>query len=95
MYIKIGKKTYPCTKHIKRNDCLKFLSVSPDPGTVSGTVHLYRDDGFLLQSFDTGDYIRQSYSGTILAFYKYPKPEPVETPHVPTDREILHTLLGV
>lgn len=81
MYLKIGENQYSCTKRIKSSaGTLKFLGVSPAPGEVSGTIQMYRDDGFLMSEDDTGQYIRQKYAGTLLAFFAYPEPEPVPTP---------------
>lgn len=81
MYLKIGENQYSCTKRIKSAaGTLKFLGVSPAPGEVSGTIQMYRDDGFLMSEDDTSQYIRQKYAGTLLAFFAYPEPEPVHTP---------------
>ena len=81
MYLKIGENQYSCTKRIKSAaGTLKFLGVSPSPGEVSGTIQMYRDDGFLMSEDDTSQYIRQKYAGTLLAFFSYPEPEPVPTP---------------
>ena len=81
MYLKIGEKQYSCTKRIKSAaGTLKFLGVSPSPGEVSGTIQMYRDDGFLMSEDDTSQYIRQKYAGTLLSFFAYPEPEPVPTP---------------
>lgn len=85
MYLKIGENQYSCTKRIKSAaGTLKFLGVSPAPGEVSGTIQMYRDDDFLLSEDDTSQYIRQKYSGTLLAFFAYPEPEPAPvTPSTP------------
>ena len=81
MYLKIGENQYSCTKRIKSAaGTLKFLGVSPAPGEVSGTIQMYRDDGFLMSEDNTSQYIRQKYAGTLLAFFAYPEPEPVPTP---------------
>ena len=96
MYLKIGENQYSCTKRIKSAaGTLKFLGVSPAPGEVSGTIQMYRDDGFLLAEDDSEGYTRQTYAGTILTLTNKPEPTPVETVHVPTDGEVLNTLLGV
>ena len=85
MYLKIGENQYSCTKRIKSNaGTLKFLGVSPAPGEVSGTIQMYRDDGFLMSEDDTSQYVRQKYAGTLLAFFSYPEPEPAPvTPSIP------------
>lgn len=78
MYLLINNEEYPVTKRIVSRDTVKYLSVSPDPGTVSGTIQMYRDDGFLLSEDSTDNYTRQIYSGTILTLTN--KPEPVSAP---------------
>ena len=95
MYLKIGDNQYTVTRRIKSADTLKYLGVTPDPGEVSGTIEMYRDDGFLL-SEDSADYARQSYTGTLLTLTNLPEPTPPEpVPYVPSDTEVLNTLLGV
>lgn len=95
MYLLINNTQYPVTKRIVTKDTVKYLSVSPEPPTVSGTIQMYRDDGFLLAEDDSENYSRQTYAGTILTLTNKPEPTPVETVHVPTDGEVLNTLLGV
>lgn len=95
MYLLINNEQYPMTKRIVSKDTVKYLSVSPNPGTVNGSIQMYRDDGFLLAEDDSTSYTRQTYAGTILTLTNKPEPTPVETVHVPTDGEVLNTLLGV
>lgn len=85
MYLKIGENQYSCTKRIKSAaGTLKFIGVSPAPGEVSGTIQMYRDDGFMMSEDDTSQYIRQKYAGTLLAFFSYPEPAPAPvTPSIP------------
>ena len=81
MYLKIGENKYSCKKRIKSAaGTLKFLGVSPAPGEVSGTIQMYRNDGFLMSEDDVSGYIRQKYAGTMLAFFAYPEPEPAPAP---------------
>ena len=85
MYLKIGEKQYSCTKRIKSAaGTLKFLGVSPAHGEVSGTIQMYRNDGFLMSEDDVSGYIRQKYAGTLLAFFAYPEPEPAPPSSAPT-----------
>lgn len=95
MYLKIGETQYPCTRRIVTGDTIKYLSVKPNPGEVTGKIQMYRDDGFLLSEDDASKYARQTYAGTIFTLTNKPEPVPVETVHVPTDGEVLNTLLGV
>ena len=81
MYLKIGNKQYSVSKRILTKSTLKFLSVKPEPnGKVSGTIQMYRDDGFLLSEDTVEDYARQIYTGTVLTLTNKPEPVPVPTP---------------
>ena len=80
MYLKIGKTQYPCTRRIVTGDTIKYLSVSPNPGEVTGKIQMYRDDGFLLSEDNADDYARQTYAGTIFTLTNKPVPVPVPTP---------------
>ena len=95
MYLLINDTQYTVSRRIVTSDTIKYLSVEPDPGTVTGAIKMYRDDGFFL-SEDNADYARQSYSGTLLTLTNRPEPQPPEPqPYVPSDTEVLNTLLGV
>lgn len=80
MYIKIGDNQYPCTRRIVTGDTIKYLSVSPNPGEVTGKIQMYRDDGFLLSEDNADEYARQTYAGTIFTMTNKPEPVPVPTP---------------
>lgn len=80
MYIKIGKTQYPCTRRIVTSDTIKYLSVTPNPGEVSGIIQMYRDDGFLMAEDNADNYERQTYAGTIFTLTNKPEPVPVPTP---------------
>lgn len=80
MYIKIGKTQYPCTRRIVTKDTVKYLSVKPNPGEVTGKIQMYRDDGFLMAEDNADNYERQTYAGTILTLTNKPVPVPVPTP---------------
>ena len=80
MYIKIGKTQYPCTRRIVTKDTVEYLSVSPNPGEVTGKIQMYRDDGFLLSEDNADEYARQTYAGTILTLTNKPVPVPVIPP---------------
>ena len=80
MYIKIGDNKYPCTRRIVTGDTIKYLSVKPNPGEVTGKIQMYRDDGFLLSEDNADEYALQTYAGTILTLTNKPEPVPVPTP---------------
>ena len=80
MYLKISDAQYSVKRRIKTEDTVRFLSVEPDPGTVSGIIGMYRDDGFLMSEDNAADYARQSYAGTLLTLTNVPEPEPQPVP---------------
>lgn len=80
MYLKIGKTQYPCTRRIVTGDTIKYLSVKPNPGEVTGKIQMYRDDGFLLSEDNADEYARQTYAGTIFTLTNKPEPVPVPVP---------------
>ena len=80
MYIKIGNNQYPCTRRIVTGDTVKYLSVSPNPGEVTGKIQMYRDDGFLMSEDNADEYARQTYAGTIFTLTNKPVPVPVIPP---------------
>ena len=83
MYLKIGEKQYSVSRRVVTEDTIKYLSVTPDPGEVTGKIQMYRDDGFLLSEDDAGNYTRQTYAGTLLTLTNKPVPEPAPQPSAP------------
>ena len=95
MYIKIGKTQYLCTRRIVTGDTIKYLSVKPNPGEVTGKIQMYRDDGFLLSEDDASKYARQTYAGTIFTMTNKPEPVPVPTPAPEPQANRAETLAAV
>jgi hypothetical protein len=62
----INDVRYACSKRIVTNDTIKYLSVTPNPGAISGTIQLYRDDGFLMCEDDVSKFARHIMAGSIL-----------------------------
>ena len=83
MYLKIGEKQYSVSRRVVTEDTIKYLSVTPDPGEVTGKIQMYRDDGFLFSEDDAGNYTRQTYAGTLLTLTNQPVPEPAPQPSAP------------
>lgn len=80
MYLVIGEETYTCKRRRVSADkqTITYSGVEPDPGTVSGTVEMFRDDGYRMSRDDAGEFARQTYSGTTLTLTNAPEPEPPE-----------------
>lgn len=45
------------------------------PAPVSGEIKLYADDGFLLRTDNTSDYLRQTFANGVLTLTNVPEPE--------------------
>lgn len=93
MYLIINGDRYSVSRRLVSSDTIKYLSVVPDPGEVTGVIQMYTDEDFLLSEDTADSYERKTYAGTLLTLTN--KPEPVPQPYVPTDSDVLNTLLGV
>lgn len=82
MYLKINGAQHTVTRRIVGSDTIKYLGVTPAPASISGTINMYRDDGFLMSSDNAGSFARKLYSGTLLQLTN--KPEPDASEYVPT-----------
>ena len=96
MYLLINNTRHACTRRIVTEDTIRYLGVEPAPAEITGAAQLYRDDGFLMSEDNLDSFARKIYTGTLLTVTNVPEPQPVEPgPYVPTDTDILNTLLGV
>ena len=78
MYLLINDTRHTVSRRIVTKDTIKYLSVTPEPGTVSGTIQVYRDDGFLMAEDNADGFERQQYIGTLLTLTNKPEPIPVD-----------------
>ena len=78
MYLMINGNRHTCSRRIKTADTIKFLSVTPAVEEISGTVYMYRNDGFLLSCDNLDNYERKSYVGTLLTATNALEPVPVD-----------------
>lgn len=85
MYLIINGKQHTCIRRIKQADTIKYLSVTPAPEEISGTIQMFRDDGFLMSEDNADGFERRFMSGTLLTLTNAPEPTP--TPHIPTLEE--------
>ena len=69
------------------------------PVPVDGEIVLCADDGFVLRTDKTADYMRQIFENGVLTLTNTPEPKPVEpsepTESEPTADELLKILAGV
>ena len=74
MYLKINGVNHSVSKRIVKGQTIRYLSVTPAVGEISGTIQMFRDDGFLMSEDNADDYARKSYTGTLLQISNDPEP---------------------
>ena len=93
MYLTINNQNYPLRRRRLTSQSVTYFGMTEMPETVSGTITMYRDDGFEMSTDDADSYARQVKSGTVLTLTNEPEPEPEVDE--PTADEILNVMLGV
>ena len=91
MYLMINGNRHTVKRRLVSSDTIKYLGVTPEPDTVSGTISMYRNDGFLMSEDNAGNFTRKVYSGTVLLLTNKPEPntEPFEpVPDVPSAKVV-------
>lgn len=73
MYLTINDANYTVTRRLVSSDTIKYLGVTPEPAEISGTIKMYRNDGFLMSSDNTDHFDRKLFSGTLLQLTNKPK----------------------
>ena len=77
MYIKYQETTYPCECY--PSDVMVYSGLPDDfPAPVTGEIVLCDDDGFVMRTDNSEDYLRQMFEGGVLTLTN--EPEPVEPP---------------
>lgn len=102
MYINYNNMKYPCT--CRPASTMVYSGLSNDfPAPVNGEIVLCADDGFVLRTDNSADYLRQTFEDGVLTLTNAPEPKPVEPKPEPepeeelepTADEILNAMLGV
>lgn len=75
MYLTINGVRHTVTRRIVSSDTIKYLGVTPEPETISGTISMYRNDGFLMSEDSTDGFSRKLYSGSLLQLTNVPEPD--------------------
>ena len=91
MYLTYKGAKYPCT--CKPGAAMVYRGLPDDfPAPVEGEIALHANDGFLLRTDNTADYLRQTFAGGVLTLTNAPEPEIVEEETVeeePTQLDII------
>lgn len=87
MFLMINNTRHSVSKRIVKGKTIKYLSVTPAPESISGTIKMFRDDGFLMSEDNADEYQRKSYVGTLLQISNDPEPTPV-TPQPTVEQRV-------
>ena len=87
MYLIINEEKYTVHSRVVKGGTVRYTSVTPTPGAVSGTIRMFRDDGFLMSEDDTAAYARHVTSGSLLVLTNDPEPVPV-TPQPTVEQRV-------
>lgn len=87
MYIKYKGNNYSCD--CRPSDTMVYKGLPDDfPAPVDGEIVLCADDGFVMRTDNSADYLRQTFEDGVLTLTNEPepvepeKPEPVPKPSV-------------
>ena len=99
MYLLISNNQYPVSRRRVNSQSVIYSGLETEPTDISGTIQMFRDDGFLMSEDNVADYLRYTYSGGILTLTNVPEPEPQPDPepgpYIPTYHDVLTALLGI
>ena len=77
MYIIYNNSKYPCT--CKPSKTMVYRGLSDNfPTPVEGEIALCADDGFVMRTDNTADYLRQTFENGVLMLTNTPEPELIE-----------------
>lgn len=78
MYLIVNGNKHSVARREAEKDFIRYLTVVPavDVETLSGTIQMFRDDGFLLSEDIIDNYKRKTMSGTLLVLTNQPEQQP-------------------
>ncbi len=96
MYLVINEARHTVTRRVVTPDTIKYLGVTPDPTEISGIIHMYRDDGFLMSTDDSSKFSRKLFSGTLMQLTNKPAPntDPFVPPPDPPTAKVVTAVVG-
>lgn len=97
MYLLYNDTKYSCK--CRPGETMVYRDLPEDfPAPVEGEISLCADDGFVMRTDNTEDYLRQVFENGTLMLTNAPEPAPApgeELEAEPTSEELLSILLGV
>ena len=91
MYLVINNENYSLTRRKLMNNSVTYYGMTEMPETVSGTITMYRDDGFEMSTDEADSYARQVKSGTVLTLTNEPEPPEPPEPQIGDDAAVAIT----
>ena len=88
MYLVINNENYSLTRRKLMDNSVTYYGMETIPETVSGTITMYRDDGFEMSVDDADSYARQVKSGTVLVLTNEPEPPEPPEPQISDDEAV-------
>ena len=85
MYLIINGNKHTVSRRIVEGDTIKYLTVTPEPEDISGTIQMFRDDDFLMSEDNADDFERRFIVGTLLTMTNKPEPVPAPIPEPAPD----------
>lgn len=89
MFLMINGNRHTVSRRILNRNEIRYLTVTPAPEQVTGKIQMYDNNGFMISEDDADQFLRSTYSGTLLILTNVPVPVPVEPsysePEVTTD----------
>ena len=85
MYLIINNERYTVSRRIKTADTIRYLSVTPAPDIITGTIRMYTNEDVLMSEDDAENYLRRFYTGTLLTLTNAPEPQAQQEPDAPQE----------
>ena len=96
MYLDINGVQHTVTRRIVTSDTIKYIGVTPEPAEITGIIHMYRNDGFLMSSDDSSKFSRKLCSGSLMQLTNKPAPntDPFVPPPEPPTGKVVTAVVG-
>ena len=88
MYLTINNQNYPLHRRKLTGQSVIYYGMTEMPETISGTITMYRDDGFEMSVDDADSYARQVKNGTVLTLTNEPEPPEPPEPQISDDEAV-------